>query len=88
MCVSFRSVSSEIIIGQYDCGIAAAEGEIMRGRETAKKYKDGAWLLGRQEWVGSETAVSSGVMYRFASADFPISRRESDWVLKLGPPLG
>jgi hypothetical protein len=61
----------------------------MRGRETNKKYNQGgdAWaFLGRQEQV--RTVAASGMVYRFASADFPISCRESDWILKLGPPLG
>jgi hypothetical protein len=63
----------------------------MRGRETAKKYKeygDALGLRGRQESLLSETIARRGVMYRFAVADFPISCRESDWILKLGPPLG
>ena len=61
----------------------------MRGQETAKKYKHAAFgFLGRQVWVHSETVADKGVAYRFASADFPISCHESDWILKLGPPLG
>jgi hypothetical protein len=61
----------------------------MRGRGTNKKYNQGgdAWaFLGRQDQVC--TVAHKAVVYRFASADFPISCRESDWVLKLGPPLG
>jgi hypothetical protein len=88
MRVSFRSVHLKNCRG-YDCGIAAAEGEIMRGQETAKKYNDAALeFLGRQEWLRNENAATHGVAYRFPSADFPISCRESDWLLKLGPPLG
>jgi hypothetical protein len=63
----------------------------MRGRETAKKYKErgDAWkVLGRQASLRIEAVAAGSVMYRFAAADFPISCRESDWILKLGPPLG
>ena len=83
MRVSFRSVSAENC-WHYDCGIAAAEGETMRGRETAKKHNGcgDAWDL----LVGA--TVSKGVTYRFPVAEFSISCRDTDWVLKLGPPLG
>jgi hypothetical protein len=63
----------------------------MRGRETAKKYKEcgDAWrFLGRQESLHIETIAASIAVYVFSAADFPICSRESDWVLKLGPPLG
>jgi len=87
MRVSFRSVSLNIV-GDYDCGIAAAEGETMEGRETAKKQKDAVGFAGRQDRVRSDPVADQAVVYRFASVDFPISCRESDWILKLGPPLG
>jgi hypothetical protein len=85
------SVSAEDFFWATTAGIAAAEGETMRGRETAKKYKErgDAWrVLGRQARLGIEAVAAGTVMYRFAAADFPISCRESDWILKLGPPLG
>jgi hypothetical protein len=36
----------------------------------------------------SETIAVGGVMYRFAGADFRMSYHDTDWILKLGPPLG
>ena len=63
----------------------------MRGRGTAKKYKqarDGWRVRGIQASLHIESVAGSGLVYRVFAADFPISCRESDWVLKLGPPLG
>ena len=60
----------------------------MRGQETAKKYNHAALGLSGRQWVCIETVAGRGVMYGFLSCDFPTSRREYDWVLKLGPPLG
>ena len=61
----------------------------MRGQETANKYKHAAFgFPGRQVRVRAETVADNEVVYRFASADFPISCHEFEWVLKLGPPLG
>jgi hypothetical protein len=74
-----------------DCGLIAAEGDIMKGRETAKKYNEFAEasrLWGEQEIECKEALAAAGLMYRFSTADIPISCRDSDWVLKLGPPLG
>jgi hypothetical protein len=63
----------------------------MRGRGTAKKYNECGY-----EWRGLQGKDSlhegmiktRGALYRFSAADLPISCRDSDWVLKLGPPLG
>jgi hypothetical protein len=88
--VSFRSGSAENLFG-YDCGIAVAEGETMRGRQSAKKYKqytDASRVVGIEESLHIESVVGGKLTYRVFAADFPISCRESDWVLKLGPPPG
>jgi hypothetical protein len=63
----------------------------MKGRETAKKYKEfleASRVWGEQEIERKEALAATGLMYRFSTADFPISCRECHWVLKLGPPLG
>jgi hypothetical protein len=63
----------------------------MRGRGTANKYKECAGVfgfVGRESALHIESVAASGTMYWFPAADISISCRDSDWVLKLGPPLG
>lgn len=62
----------------------------MEGRETAKNYnmRGGVWSLERSDGRFGKTVAVAAMSHRFSAADFPASRRESDWVLKLGPPLG
>lgn len=90
---AFRSVRFRFKhwFGDYDCGSATAEGETMRGRQTANKYKECGHAFGflrRECALHIESVPANGAVYRFAAADFSISCRDSDWVLKLGPPLG
>jgi hypothetical protein len=79
-----------MIPGHYDCGTITAEGETMRGRDTAKNYnrRRDAWRFVGIEARHIEAVAASGLEYRFSAADFAISCHEFDWVLKLGPPLG
>jgi hypothetical protein len=62
----------------------------MEGQETANKYnvRGGVWSWEKADGRVEQTVAIAAISYSFSLAEFPASRRESDWVLKLGPPLG
>jgi hypothetical protein len=62
----------------------------MEGQETANKYnlRGGVLSWERTDRRFQQAVAVAAISNRRSSADFPASRRESDWVLKLGPPLG